>query len=499
VSDSPRITNALFTSGLQCAKRLYLDYHFAKKSPQPGETQAMIAEVGAELVELASSAFPKGVAIDPQDRQAVATTEKILREKKPQVVFHGRFRYQDVEIGSDIIISSGDGSLDLFEVKAGVTIKPRHILDLALQVWVLEKLGYKVRRTSIIHMNRRYVHAGGKHPVHELFKNVDATARVRRHIGKIEGMLNSFRQTLADESSLELPTGPWCRAPLNCLHMRRCFGEGPEHPLAELPNLTRSQVEALHQEAIEDLSQIAIDREGLSPMQRRVIKSMQVDDLVVEPRVFAELAECDYPMHFVWFENLLEVLPRFPRTRPWQKVPFAWHRILLKGPGTAPEHASFIAEGKEDPRPRFVHTLLDATIGAHTVFFFPHDVEDRLRELVEDLSGEDKARARALLNAPFLEMQALLRNGAYHPAFRGEFDLPTIHRALVPAATYDDLELDTADAVGAALRKIVNTRTRATTRTKLQEGVAAWMRRQAEGMHGIWQRLQQERKKLVRV
>ncbi|MEZ5967341.1 MAG: DUF2779 domain-containing protein [Planctomycetota bacterium] len=492
MSDSPRITNALFTSGLQCSKRLYLDYHFAKKTPDPGETQSMIAEVGAELVELASSAFPKGVAIDPADPGAVAQTEQLCRDKKPQVVFHGRFRHEDAEIGCDILISSGDGTLDLFEVKAGVSIKPRHIMDLALQVHVLEKLGYKVRRTSIIHMNRRYLHAGGKHPVHELFKNVDATARVRRHIGKIEGMLRSFGRALDDKNSLELPTGTWCRAPLTCPYLPRCMREGPRHPLVELPNLTRSQVDALHQGAIEDLSQVDVEQQGLTPLQRRVLVSVQSDKLVVEPRVFAELAECEYPMHFVWIESLLEVLPRFERSRPWQKIPFAWHRIVLKAEDKI-EHASYFADGKEDPRARFVHTMLDATIGAHTVFFFPHDVEDRLRELVEDLTGEDKARARALLNSPFLEMQALARNGIYHPDFRGEFDLATMYLALVEGATYDDLEVASADAAGAALRKIANTRTRAATRAKLQEGVSAWMRRQAEAMFAIWQRLQSER------
>ncbi len=494
MSHSPRISNALFTSGLQCAKRLYLDYHQAKKAPDPGETQAMIAEVGAELVELASSAFPKGVAIDSGDKNAVATTDKLVRDKKPQVVFHGRFRQEDVEIACDILISSGNGDLDLFEVKAGVSIKPRHIMDLALQVYVLEKLGFKVKRTSIIHMNRRYLHAGGKHPVHELFKNVDATARVRRHIGRIEGMLSSFSEVLEDEGSLELPTGTWCRAPLTCPHLARCTSEGPAHPLVELPSLTRSQVDLFHQEAIEDLGQIDVDREGLTAVQKRVLTSVQADDLIIDPRVFEELAECDYPMHFVWIENLLEVLPRFERSRPWQKIPFAWHKLTLKAEGGKPEYASFLTDGKEDPRPKFVHSLLDAIIGAHTVFFFPHDIEDRLRELVEDLTGEDKARARALLNAPFIEMQALLRNGAYHPAFRGEFNLGVVYKALVKGAKYSDLDLDTADAVGAALRKIVNTRTRAATRTKLQDGVGAWMKRQVEGMHSIWQRLQKERK-----
>lgn len=487
------ITNALFTSGLQCAKRLYLDYHYPKKAPDPGETQAMIAEVGTELVELASSAFPKGVAIDPADKAAVATTEKLCKEKKPQVVFHGRFRHAGVEVGCDILISSGDGTLDLFEVKAGVTIKPRHITDLALQVHVLEKLGYKVRRTSIIHLNRRYLHDGGKHPVHELFKNVDATNRVRKHVAKIEGMLQRFQQTLEDDSTLELPTGSWCRAPLNCPYLSRCASEGPDHPLVELPNLSRSLVDGLHQEAIEDINAVDPERPGLTPTQRRVVRAVQAGGPVIEPRVFNEVAECSHPMHFVWFENLLEVLPRYARTRPWQKVPFAWHRILLKADGKL-EHASFITDGKEDTRAKFVHTLLDATIGAHTLFFFPHDVEDRLRELVEDLTGEDKARARALLNSPFLELQALLRNGLYHPEFHGEFDLPTMAQALVKGIKYDDLEVQNSDQCSAAVRKIVNTRTRAATRTKLQEAVSAWMKRQAEAMYGIWQRLLQEAK-----
>ena len=490
MSKKTLITSALFTSGLQCDKRLYLDALKPKDAPSPSELQAMMAEVGAELVGLASTAFPKGTAVEEKTAAAAtAKTEELCRSGKPTVVFHGRFRHVDVDISCDIVIATGDGTIDLFEVKAGVSIKPRHVLELALQVWVLEALGYKVRRTSIIHLNRRFVHDGSnKYPVHELFKNVDATARVRRHVPKIAALLEGFRQALATASTLELPTGSWCRAPLACPYLARCTAEGPDHPLVELPGLTRSQVGSLHQEAIDSLADVDPELEGLTPIQRRVLQSVKTDDLAVDPRLFEEMAECDFPLQFVWSENLLEIQPRYAKTRPWQKLPFLWHRLEVRADGST-SHASFCSDGKEDPRPRFAHTLLDATIGAHTVVFFPHDVEDRLRELLEDLVGEDKARARAIVNSPFLEMQALLRHGAYHPEFRGEFDLTSVHGALLPDAKHPDLDIADADAAGAAIRKLANTRTRAATREKLQTGLQAWARHRAEMMFEVWQRL----------
>ncbi len=494
MSKKTLITSALFTSGLQCDKRLYLDAHRPKQTPAPSELQAMMAEIGTELVGLASTAFPKGTAVEEKTAAAaIAKTEELCRSGKPTVVFQGRFRHADVDVSCDIVIATGDGTLDLFEVKAGVSIKPRHVLDLALQVWVLEALGYKVRRTSIIHLNRRYVHDGGtKLPVHALFKNVDATPRVRRHVARIGGMLDGFRAALATEATLELPTGNWCRAPLACPYLAQCTAEGPDHPLVELPGLTRTQVARLHRDAITTLADVDPDLDGLTPIQRRVLQGVRGKHLATDARLYEEMAECERPLHFVWFDTLLEIQPRYAKTRPWQKLPFLWHRLEVKADGSI-AHASFCADGKDDPRQQFVHTLLDATINAHTIVFFPHDVEDRLRELLEDLAGEDKARARAILNSPFLELESLLRHGAYHPDFRGEFDLTTVARALAPDVTTADLEIGDADAAGAAVRKLANTRTRAATRDKLQAGLLAWARRRAEAMFAVWQRLDAER------
>jgi hypothetical protein len=449
----------------------------------------MLLEVGSELVELASQGFPKGTAVEQDDVEAaIARTHELCASKKALAIFHGVFRHQDVQIATDIVLATGDGSLDLFEVKAGTAVKPRHVLDLALQVHVLEQLGYRVRHMHVLHLNPHYKHEGGsKYPVHQLFKSVDVAEKVRKHVGSIAERLESFRLALGDESTLSVPTGSWCMSTFPCYYLPFCLRNGPPHPLIELPGLNKQQTIAFRQRGAEDLSRVDGKQPGLSLVQRRALRSVQGNELVVEPHVREEFDEVEPPIHFVWVEYLLDVLPRYASSRPWQKIPFLWAAVSVDADGRSTQ-TSFVPDGREDPRAEFVRTLLEGNHDAASLVFYDQDHEARLKELLEDLP-EQKADVRALLNSPFLEMQSLLRSGAYHPEFRGRFDLEAVHAALCGPEGGDEGESQTPHAMAAAIRRLANSRTRATTRAKLVQDLDAYARRQATRLSQVYSAL----------
>ena len=49
---------------MQCAKRLYLEYHHPEEVPEPTVGRQALQEAGARLLELACQGFPKGRRVD---------------------------------------------------------------------------------------------------------------------------------------------------------------------------------------------------------------------------------------------------------------------------------------------------------------------------------------------------------------------------------------------------------------------------------------------------
>ncbi|MDA1222438.1 MAG: DUF2779 domain-containing protein, partial [Planctomycetota bacterium] len=492
---APLITKPLFEAGVQCSKRLHLDYH-AKRTPARSPRQEELVALGERLVDLASQAFPRGTDLKGVAKEdAISRTRDEIASGRPGALFHAVFQGGGVEVVCDIALVVGPNEVDLFEVKAGTFLKPRHLTDVALQVHAVEACGVQVKSASILHLEERYVHDGSRdYPVHKLFRSEDVTSRARNQLARVAEQVGSFQSVVDDEGMLELPTGTWCRNPLPCPHLERCRAEGPEHPLFELPHLAAVVESKLHEEAIESIDQLKISQNGLSSGQRRAVRAIQEDKLIVEPFVRDELGDVDYPLCFVHVLWHLDPLPRFAQSRPWQKLPYAWsaHRFEQSGRSY---HRSFVSATQDDPRDATIKSLAEEIRDAGTVVVYDRGWDERFRALLEDMP-ERKTDLRALLGAPLLELGHLIYHGVYHPDFHGMFDLERVRGILgaqLPAPSGEPIEgldaldddLTDEDAAADAYQKILAKRTRSTTRDKLSEQLTAYVRHRSAALVAV--------------
>lgn len=487
VSD-PVITKPLFEAGSQCPKRLYLDFHRPEIAPEPSEHRQELAEIGEHLVEVASKAFPKGLSLaDLAIDDAVESTRELIAQKKPGVVFHAAFRGGGAEVLVDITLTSTKDEVDIFEVKAGTTVKQRHVLDVALQIHTIESTGVKVRSASILHLDPKFQHDGGKeYPAQKLFKSVDVTERARRQVDKVRERIESFEGMLEDEATLELPTGTWCNVPLPCPHLAKCRAEGPEFPLLDLPQLKHDLESRLHEQGIEDIASVDVRQAGLTVLQRRVVRSVHERALVVEPFVPAELHDIDFPLAFVHVHWHLQVLPLFAGSKPWQKIPFLWSVRTLDEVGKT-THRTFCATQADDQRAACLNGLADALRSTGTVLVFGRGLDERLRAMLDDLP-EVKSDLRALLQLPLFELGNLVHHGVYHPGFAGRYDLHTIARVLCDVAAGTDDVAD--DEVACQMyRRIIKSRTRQATRDQLGQQLVEYAARQSEALMTLFEKL----------
>lgn len=484
---SPRnLDKHLFEAGLQCPKRLWLDYHEPTDSELSPMRQAMSA-TGLQLLELARSVFPKGTAVGGKSmaKAIEATTGKLAEGN--QVLFGASFEADGVEVQSDILVQHKDGQVDLYEVKSGTRIKQRYINDLALQVHVVEACGHTVRAAFLLHVNPKYVHKeGADYPPMQLLRSADVTAKVRKQVTQVQSRLPAFRTTLGDRDVLALPMGTFCTEPFACPHLGRCSAEGPQDPLRSLPELSRAQEAELHQEGIEDLASIDPKRPGLTFKQRRTLTSRQQQVPITEPFVREELRTCTYPLHFLAIAALTEPLPKYEGQRPWRHVPYAFAAQTLYKDGRV-ESTHHVHAEKGDPRPGLLTALAKHLEIGGTILCWDDVMLASVRELLEDLPAS-KVAVRGVLSRPQVDMKYLFDAGVFHPQLLGHDDLVTSAAALLGDAAQPPATSLAEPDLRDMIEKASAPRVRSTTREKIAGEIQAALQWRCERLLALFRK-----------
>lgn len=152
------LSKSQFLKGRHCLKRIWLYNYRRDLMQEQSAFQESIMRQGTEVGKLAQCLFPGGVLID-EDYQnisgAVSHTTEVMT-KNPAAIFEGAFVYDDILIRVDILKRNNDGSFDLIEVKSSTSLKKEHVSDCAIQAYVLQRCGIKLRRVCVMYLNNQY-------------------------------------------------------------------------------------------------------------------------------------------------------------------------------------------------------------------------------------------------------------------------------------------------------------------------------------------------------
>ena len=108
-------------------------------------------------------------------------------------------------------------------------------------------------------------------------------------------------------------------------------------------------------------------------------------------------------------------------------------------PLTPLRHADYLHESDDDPRPELADRLIEALGSKGSVCTYSDYEKRMLHELGEALP--DRAKELRLIEARLFDLLPVVRNGYYHPEFRGSFSIKSVLPALVPRMSYDDLAI----------------------------------------------------------
>ena len=205
----------------------------------------------------------------------------------------------------------------------------------------------------------------------------------------------------------------------------------------------RAQLEAAGIEEIRDIP----DDFPLTRLQDIVRRAIREDRPAIHGDVAGALAGMKSPVRHLDFESFMPAIPRFAGTRPFDAVPFLFS-VHTERNGKPPLHMDYLHEGDDDPRPRLADRLIEALGSEGSVCTYSGYERRMIRELAEALP--ERAGQLRAIEPRLVDLHPVVRDGYYHPAFRGSFSIKKVLPALRPGMGYDDLAI--GDGLTAAVR-----------------------------------------------
>ena len=441
---TPSLSKSKFQYGLQCLKRLYLDsFQPELADPVDAGLQARF-DTGTVVGEVARNYFPYGRLIGEtylEHDQAVDTTGTLFADSALPALYEAAFTFQGIKTRVDILKRNGEQDYDLIEVKSTTRLKPEHVTDVAIQMYVAEGSGIPINKAYLMHLNNTYVYQGGEHDLQQLFTLEDVTDRARSFVARrVPDDLSRMWVTLQQDNPPDIETGPHCTKPYRCSFYGHC-----------------------HQDEVPDTG-----------------------TLFISPALASSLAEITFPACFLDFETFNPAIPLYRGTRPYQVIPFEWSLHILDSSGSL-THESFLNDDADDPRDRFIISLLDAIpLEGAIVTYSPYE-----KTILRGLAQAFPHYGNRLLSLcdRMVDLLKLIRENYYHPGFNGSYSLKSVAPTLVPNLGYTDMHIQDGAVASIAYMRMIAEDMPESEKVDIRKALLVYCSRDTEAMVGVYQAL----------
>ena len=363
----------------------------------------------------------------------------------PELARQLTFETDTLVARADFVRTNGDGSIDIFEVKASTKLKESegndHVVDAAFQLLAARRAGRTVASIYIVHLEGDYVRAGDLDAT-RLFKAVDVTAASLERLMELEAEIDAAAAMLAQEA-IDLD-GCECRfrgANSHCEAFAYLNPQVVADSAHYLPGIRRNRLQNWAPEF--DLKTIApqelSDRHRL--VQKALLSGSPVVDLVA---LRAFLAQVKYPVFFYDYETTGPALPPADGYRPYQAIPVQFSVHRLEADGTL-HHNEWLAEGYGQERQLI--DRLEAAIGPVGSAMAWHRSFELGCNTKLALLHPAKAAFLADLGERTIDLEVPFQKAYVDWGFRGSSSIKKVLPVLVPELRYSEHEVH--DGTGA--------------------------------------------------
>lgn len=436
---SRRLSKSKYQKGLQCEKALWLAVHRPDLADAITETKQWVFDQGSEVGRLAQQLFPGGVEVTEDylhPSEALDTTQRLLAEGA-RVLYEPAFFHDDVFVRVDVLVATEDGSWDLYEVKSSGSLKPEHVTDAAVQTYVVEGAGLDVRDSNVVHLDTSYVYEGGEYDLQSLFAVERVTEEVRAYVPEVPAQIERFRTLLAGPEP-EMRVGVRCRKPYDCDFAGYCHSFMPaEHPVTDLPYLSEQALHALLDIGVTCIKDIPNSFGLLTANQAQTVDVVKCGQPHVDvDGLRRDVSRLEWPVYHLDFETVNPALPLWPRTSPYEIIPFQYSIHVHREDGTY-EHREHLELGEGDPRSALAERMLEDLGTEGSVTHYTSYETKRIDALIEALP--ESAGRLAAVRDRLVDLEPIIKKNTKHPDACGRTSIKYVLPAWCPDMSYGDL------------------------------------------------------------
>jgi len=430
----------------QCPKRLWLEVHQPELKEDSADTQARF-QVGHQVGDIARRIYDpegKGTLIDVQTEGfagAFARTTKLMADSQ-WPVFEAGFQANGALAFADVMLPELDGGQPVWrmiEVKSSASVKDYHHDDIAVQAFVVQAAGVKLKSVALAHIDSSWIYPGNEDYRGLLLEN-DLTAEAFTRSDEVQGWIDEAQKIVAQPAEPAIAVGDQCYTPFECGFCNYCNRDNPppkqaEHPINWLPRFSAAKREQL-EDGVDDM--LGVPDDMLSE------KQALVKDCTLANKVYfdaagaaADLAPYGFPAYFLDFETIQFVVPIWKGTRPYQHIAFQFSLHTLAEDGQL-AHTAFLDLSGNDPSERLARAMITACGDHGPVYVYKVAFEGtRIRHLAERFP--DLATPLLDINERLVDLFPIAYNRYYNPSQQGSWSLKAVLPAVVPELSYDDL------------------------------------------------------------
>jgi len=438
----------------QCPKRLWLEVHQPELREDSAATQARF-QVGHHVGDIAKHIYdPEGKAavinVDTEGFDgAFARTARLLTDSR-QPVFEAGFKANGALAFVDVMLpefENGQLVWKMVEVKSSTSVKEYHRDDIAVQAFVVQSAGVKLKSVALAHIDNSWVYPGNEDYRGLLAEN-DLTSEAFARSEEVKGWIGEAQRIVAQPAEPEIAVGDHCSDPFECGFCKYCNRSNPqpEYPIQWLPHFSSTKRKQLAKQGVNDLRGVPDDL--LNEKQYMVKKHTLANTVFFDAAGAAsDLAPHGFPAYFLDFETIQFAVPIWKGTRPYQQITFQFSLHTLAETGQLSQTA-FLDLSGDDPSEPLARALITVCGENGPVFVYNAGFETtRILELADRYPN--LSRALLGIHARVVDLLPIARNRYYHPSQHGSWSIKAVLPAVVPELSYD--KLDGVNDGGAAM------------------------------------------------
>ena len=206
----------------QCPKRLWLEVHRPELREDAADAQARF-QTGYQVGDIAKRLYdPEGtgavIDVDAEGFDAAFARSAELLAGSRGPVFEAGFRAGGALAFADVMLPTsecGQPAWRMVEVKSSTSVKDYHRDDVAVQAFVAQSAGVKLKSVALAHIDSSWVYPGNEDYRGLLVEN-DLTAEAFSRSGEVKGWIEEAQRIVAQPAAPDIAVGAHCSDPFEC-------------------------------------------------------------------------------------------------------------------------------------------------------------------------------------------------------------------------------------------------------------------------------------------